>query len=160
LPTHLLSKGAVNLNPHSLTLPSAEVFVDRLPGRKVMGESSPGTALTYPVEDGIENFPHIHLPMTTSSFFSRQQWFEQIPFGITYVTGIGFSRHREALNSSLSILRQSPISKALLHLLLRNRLLYSNSKNLGNEFRLSQDIAFFDSLNLFFPDHIHSFVSS
>lgn len=49
----------VNRLPDALTLPLAEVAVDRLMRWKIMGEHLPLTAATLHVEDGIEDFPSV-----------------------------------------------------------------------------------------------------
>ena len=54
--------------PDTLVTPGAEIAVHCLPGRKIVGQHAPGTATPQNIEDGIDNFSHVHTSATTTSF--------------------------------------------------------------------------------------------
>ena len=49
----------MDLLPQSLLSPAAEVVVDGLPGRQVMGQQRPGAAGPHPVGHGVDQLPAV-----------------------------------------------------------------------------------------------------
>ena len=72
--------------------PSPEVMVDRLPGREVVGQKSPGTATTHDVEDGLEDLAQGVQPGMPGAFEGGQMGLYVGPFGIGEV-GLVCSSH-------------------------------------------------------------------
>src|SRR5258707_8243565 len=89
----LASQAPLELRPSAVVTPVPEVVVHALPGREIMGQAAPGTALTVEVEQGIEDFADVGLPWAAARPGGRNQRLEQRPLRVSQITRIGFAFH-------------------------------------------------------------------
>src|SRR5829696_2737576 len=80
-----LAQSSVHPFPGSIHSPDAEVVVDGLPGREVMGQESPSTATTHYVKDGVEYLAQAMEARSPLVLGSRQEPFDALPLSVTKI---------------------------------------------------------------------------
>src|SRR5687768_5447606 len=87
----------MELLPNAGFAPAAKVAIDRVPGRKIMGQHPPTAAAAQDVENGVDDFPARVAGRTSARFDGRHERFEPCPLRITQVGGVRFSLHPPTL---------------------------------------------------------------
>ena len=90
--THLHAQSVVEFFPKAALAPGREVSEDRGFGRKVLGQHVPLTAAAVEKEDGVEDDSARVLDRSPAAFGFGNERFEEFPFAIREVTGIGLGR--------------------------------------------------------------------
>jgi len=88
-----LSEGGVDPLPRPIDAPEAEVMVDGLPRRKVVGKKPPGAATTDDVEDGIEDLAGGVDLGTTGALRDGQIGLDDLPLLVGEVGSVCSSHH-------------------------------------------------------------------
>jgi hypothetical protein len=78
----------VDLLPQPLLPPAAEVVVDGLPGRQVVGQQPPGTAGPQPVGHGVDQLAAVMEGWAAAGLGRRDERGQELPLGIGQVGGI------------------------------------------------------------------------
>jgi hypothetical protein len=78
----------VDLLPQPLLPPAAEVVVDGLPGRQVMGQQPPGAASPQPVGHGVDQLAAIMDGRAAARLGRGDEWGKQLPLGVGEVGGV------------------------------------------------------------------------
>ena len=89
----LPAQGIVDLPPDAVPLPGAVVVEHDAAGRQVVRQHPPGGAGAEDVEDGVGDFPAVVLDGASAGFGWRQQGFQELPFGVVEVGGVGCTVH-------------------------------------------------------------------
>ena len=92
------AEGVVDPLPGSVGLPAAEVGVDRLPGREVVGQQPPGTAGAAEVEDSRDQVAVAILAGAAAGFGCRHQVLDVVPLQVRQVGWVGLPCHAQYLN--------------------------------------------------------------
>ena len=95
-------KGGMDRLPGAVQPPHAEVVIDRLPGRELVGQEPPLTATTDHIEDGIQDLPVCVNPWPTKTV---DRWQVRLNAGVLFigqVGGIGKSGHAEGIGTPRS----------------------------------------------------------
>jgi hypothetical protein len=90
---HLGSQGVVDALPGSIIAPDAEVVVDALPSRIVLGQHAPLGARDENIQDRIDDLAHIQAARPTTGFGSRDQIFDTIPVAVSQIGGVCLCVH-------------------------------------------------------------------
>jgi hypothetical protein len=80
--SHTLAQGSMHPLPGAVQTPEAEVVVDGLPRRELVGQQSPGAATLQDVEDGVEDLAQGIYPRTATGFGSGKVGLKATPFGV------------------------------------------------------------------------------
>jgi hypothetical protein len=94
---HSFTQGIVHGFPDTLFAPGTEVAIHCLPGRKIVGQHAPGAATPQNIENGIDDFSHVHPSDTATSFRRWDEWFQDEPLDIVQIAGVWFSVHTPIL---------------------------------------------------------------
>jgi hypothetical protein len=79
---HPFAQRGVHPLPDPVQTPRAEVVVDGLPRREVVGQKPPGAAALQEVEDGVEDLAQAVQARSPFVFWDRQERFDALPLGI------------------------------------------------------------------------------
>ena len=79
--------------PDAVPLPSPVVVKDDAVRRQVVGQHTPGGAGAEDVADGVDDFPAVVFDGSSAGFGRRQQGFQELPFGVVEVAGVGCTVH-------------------------------------------------------------------
>ena len=90
--------------PGAITTPGTEVVEHDAPRRQVVGQHPPGAPSAQHVADGVDDLPTRVGDGSAARFGRWQQWFQQLPFSVAEVAGIGWSFHAPTL-------RPTPLSR-------------------------------------------------
>ena len=90
--------------PGAITTPGPEVVEDNAPRWQVVGQHPPGAPSAQHVADGVDDLPTRVGDRSAARFGRWQQWFQQLPFSVAEVAGIGWSFHAPTL-------RPTPLSR-------------------------------------------------
>src|SRR5258707_2952708 len=93
LDADLRTEGIEEALPGAIPGPPLKVVIDRLPGRKVMGQRSPTTTLADMVEECVENLTHVRGARPPARPRLRNQRFQNSPLLVSKITGIRFASH-------------------------------------------------------------------
>ena len=75
--------------PGAITTPGPEVVEDNAPRWQVVGQHPPGAPSAQHVADGVDDLPTRVGDRSAARFGRWQQWFQQLPFSVAEVAGIG-----------------------------------------------------------------------
>ena len=89
----LSDQGVLDLVPGAVVPPVSEVVVDGALGGEVVGEHIPLATSPVDVEDGVEDFPHIHLPRPPGLLRGDER-LDDGPLGIGQVRRVGLAHRR------------------------------------------------------------------
>ena len=102
--TEVTAQGIVDTFPGPIAPPLPKVVVDDTPGRQIVGDKPPRTARPQDIENRINDFSFGVFLRSAASFGGRNEWFENLPFGIIEVGGIELSGFHTAMLSQLATL--------------------------------------------------------
>ena len=85
--SHLLTQRLIHILPYPFHSPEAEVVIDSLPWREVMGKHPPGYSTPDNVEYGVEDLPHICGARSSAGSGGRDQWLDDGLFCVGQVCG-------------------------------------------------------------------------
>ena len=86
---HLDPQAIVELFPEAALAPGGEVIEDGGLGWKVLGQHAPLAAGAVEIEDGVEDGSPCVLDGSSAGFGLGKERFEELPFEVAEVTGIG-----------------------------------------------------------------------
>src|SRR5262245_17612275 len=78
--------------PRAIVAPRRKVCRDGALGQQIVWEQVPWAACAVEVQDGVEDFSHIHLPRTSAALGSRQQRLQDSPLFVCEVCQIWCTR--------------------------------------------------------------------
>lgn len=87
---HLLAQAVVDRLPHPLVGQLAKVCVHRLPGQKVVRQTTPTAPRAPHIQDGIEHLA-LRVLARSARALAGQQRGDLFPFFVAQVTGVRFS---------------------------------------------------------------------
>ena len=86
-----LTQGGVHPFPGPIHSPEAEVVVDGLPRREVVGQKAPSTAAAYHVKNRVEDLAQAMQARSPFVFWERQERFEALPLFVGEIGQVGSS---------------------------------------------------------------------
>jgi hypothetical protein len=89
--THALAQGGVHPFPRSIQAPGAEVMVDGLPRRELVGQQTPGTSATHDVEDCVKKLTQGTYSGPPSGYGGRQVRLYALPLFVGEVGWVSLS---------------------------------------------------------------------
>src|SRR5689334_18126559 len=75
----------IELFPHSILAKQPKVMIDRLPGRKIVWQRTPNTAILHHIKHGVQQPSPAMLTWCTGRTRLRQVWRNLGPFGIIQI---------------------------------------------------------------------------
>ena len=102
--TEIAAQGVVDPLPDPLFSPGRKIGIDDAPRRQIMGDKAPGTAGAQAREERIDDLPFGIGLRPATRFGGRDEWCENLPFGIIEVSGRGLSGFHTAMLSQLATL--------------------------------------------------------
>ena len=93
--TKVASKLSVHLLEDPVFAPAPKIVIYASPRRKILRKHSPGAATSQDVEDRIDNLPQPILVGPAVTPRDRDQWGNELPLGLTEVTGVTCWSRRE-----------------------------------------------------------------
>ena len=98
--TKVSLKLSVHLLEDPVLSPASKIVINGSPRREIVREHSPGTATSQDVEDRIDNLRQPILAGPTATLGDKDQRGNQLPSGLTEVTGITcWSRRQDDLRN-------------------------------------------------------------
>src|SRR5262249_40632016 len=94
-PAHPPPQGGEEPIPGTILLPGLEVVVDGLPGREVIGQGPPRTALAGEVEDGIDHLAHVGFARPAAGSGRRNPRLQDGPLLVRQIRRVAFAVHTE-----------------------------------------------------------------
>src|SRR5215831_4197362 len=92
--TSLLTQGSDYLGPGAVVAPLGKVFIHRTLRQQVVRQHIPLVATAVQIEQGIEDFPHVYLPRTSSAWARLggwDQWCHNGPLRVCQIRRVSLS---------------------------------------------------------------------